>query len=85
MHDEPICAAACSDQLQCVILDLLLSDRSPGLWTVAEVEQAVGHPEHVEDAIADLHAFGLVHLCDEHISPSRAAVRFDQLHEEVAI
>ena len=84
MQREPSCAVAGSDRLQRVILDLLLTDHSPGLWTVVEVEQAIGDPERVGDAIAELRAYGLIHLCDEHISPSRAAVRFDQLHEEVA-
>ncbi len=52
------------------------------MWTTDEVGQAVGDPLAAGDAIAELHAFGLVHLCDGHVFPSRAAARFDQLAEE---
>jgi hypothetical protein len=83
MQGERSCAAGRSDGLQRVILDLLLTDRSPGLWTTDEVGLAVGDPLAAGDAIAELHAFGLLHLCGGHVCPSRAAVRFDQLSEEV--
>jgi hypothetical protein len=82
MQDETTCAAAaCSERLQRSILDLLLTDRSPGPWTVDELGRAVGNPLAAGDAIAELHAFGLVHLFDAHVCPSRAAVRFDELGE----
>jgi hypothetical protein len=48
---------------------------------VVEVDQVVGDSEGVGDAVAELHAFGLLHVCGGHVCPSRAAVRFDQLSQ----
>jgi len=83
MQDEPNRdVAAGSERLQRVVLELLLAEQSPGLWSVDEVGLAVGDEIAVGDAIAELHAYGLVQFCGSLVCPSRAAVRFEQLSQQ---
>jgi hypothetical protein len=57
--------------------------RDHGLWSRAELEREVsgtsGNPLDIHDAINNLHASGLLHLCGELVTPSRAARRMDEL------
>ncbi len=61
------------------VLELLLSSDSQRPWSVAEIERERG--EHIEtvDAVASLHAAGLVHRCGEFVFATRAALRMDRL------
>jgi hypothetical protein len=57
--------------------------RDGGLWSRAELEREISgisdNPLDVTDAVNDLHASGLLHLCGELVTPSRAARRMDEL------
>jgi uncharacterized protein (DUF934 family) len=60
------------------ILSLLLaSDSRP--WSIAELERERGEHLGTVDAVASLHAAGLIHRCGEFVFASRAAVRMDDL------
>ncbi len=82
MHQEPSRGVAVeSDHLQLVVLEVLLTDEAPGLWSTRELAQAVGDPVITADAISALHASGLVHLCEEFVFPTRAAACSARLHQ----
>jgi hypothetical protein len=62
---------------QGVLSSLLAEDR---LWTVEEMIREKGNRLEVVDAIAELHAAGLVTWINKHvICASRAAIRADEL------
>jgi hypothetical protein len=64
------------------ILSLLLASDSQRPWSIAELERERGeHLEHLGtvDAVASLHAAGLIHHCEEFVFATRAAVRMDDL------
>jgi hypothetical protein len=68
-----------STHLQQVLLDLLIHEQ-PSLWTLAELDRALkpaGEHDncgcHVEDAVADLYAAGLVHRSGPFVFATRAA------------
>jgi len=81
MHDEPnrLTPAQEMDQAEYVVLRLMLDDEIPGLWTVRELAQAVGSELKAADALAGLHAAGLVHRFDEFVCPTRSAGRAARL------
>jgi hypothetical protein len=80
MHDE---VSRMPDEQEAAaqkgVLELLLSSDSQRPWSVAEIERERG--EHIEtvDAVASLHAAGLVHRCGEFVFATRAALRMDRL------
>jgi hypothetical protein len=54
------------------ILALLADDR--GLWTVAEVERAIGDQINVADVLTRLRTSGLVHQLGDFVFASRPAI-----------
>jgi hypothetical protein len=76
MHDEPTHGLARErDSVQLILLDLLLSDESPGLWSHDEIARAMGDPVVAIDATDTLHAAGLLHRIGDFVFPTRAAAR----------
>ena len=69
------------DQAEQVILSLLLDPRGHGPWSVQEIGRELGDEAEGQDAVASLHAAGLVHRCHELVFPTRAAARAQQLAE----
>lgn len=61
------------------VLELLLSPDSQCPWSVAEIERERGDHIDTVDAVASLHAAGLVHRCGEFVFATRAALRMDRL------
>jgi hypothetical protein len=61
------------------ILSLLLASDSQRPWSVAELERERGEHLGTLDAVASLHAAGLIHRCGEFVFATRAAVRMDDL------
>jgi hypothetical protein len=57
------------------ILDMLLHDEPQGVWSVEEVARALDDALAAADAIARLHAAGLVHRLGDFVFATRAAVR----------
>jgi hypothetical protein len=81
MHDEISRMPEEEEEMaQKGVLGLLLGLESQRPWSVAELERERGG-DHVGtvDAVASLHAAGLVHRCGEFVFASRAAVRMDGL------
>jgi predicted transcriptional regulator len=63
-----------------VVLDLLLGGDEQRPWSVEELVREIGRPVDVADAIANLHAAGLIHrTTDGFVFATRAAVRFHQI------
>jgi len=83
MHDEPNQRAERADAapVERVVLALLLDPRSHGPWTAQELARELGDEVAAVDAVASLHAAGLVHLCHQLVFPSRTAARFLELEE----
>jgi hypothetical protein len=69
-------------EVESALIRLLTGEH--GSWSLAELEREVGgmhgNPTEVVDAIANLYAWGLVHVNGEFVSPTRAAVRMEELH-----
>ena len=64
--------------LRSVLQSLIIEDRP---WTVKELIRDKGERIEVEDAIADLHASGLVNRINKRVvCASRAAIRADKLN-----
>jgi hypothetical protein len=61
------------------ILGLLLTPASRRLWSVVEVERETGKQLATADALASLHAAGLIHRCGEFVFATRAALCMDRL------
>ena len=81
MRDEPSRTTPQqeTDLLENVVLHLMLDENTPGLWSTDELARAHGDPVATADALAGLHAMGLVHRHREFVWPSRAAVRAVQI------
>jgi hypothetical protein len=81
MHCEPSHNSAQeeTDLLEHVVLHFMLDDRTPGLWSTDELAQAHGDPIATADALAQLHAMGLIHRHRQFVWPTRAAVRAVQI------
>jgi hypothetical protein len=59
MHDETTSGPGYElDPLQLTLLELLLTDESPGLWSHDEIARALGDPVIAIDAADALHAVG---------------------------
>jgi hypothetical protein len=86
MRDEPTFAAPDEgqDRLQTMVLELMLTDDAPGLWSTRELALAVGDELAAADAIAELRATGLIHVHAGFAFPTRAAVTFRRLEQPVA-
>ena len=77
MHDDPTLQKVERDAAYAehTILHLMLEDPAPGLWSVQELVRAHGDADAATDAIAALHATGLIHLVAGFAWPTRAAAR----------
>jgi hypothetical protein len=67
------------DDLERVVLSLLLESGHPGPWSVRELSREAGGELQTTDAVARLHAVGLVHRCQEFVWATRPAARFHRL------
>jgi hypothetical protein len=80
MHDEISRMPEEQEEMaQKGVLGLLLGSESQRPWSVAELERERGDHLGTVDAVASLHAAGLVHRCGEFVFASRAAVCMDGL------
>jgi hypothetical protein len=80
MQDETSQNASEEDErAQKAVLGLLLRPNEQRPWSVDEIEREVGEKLAVTDAIAALHAAGLLHRCGEFVFASHAAVSMDRL------
>jgi len=77
MHDEPTPGELERELAlaENTILHLLLDEPHPNPWSVEELVLAHGNLPAAADAIAGLHASGLIHLAAGFAWPTRAAVR----------
>jgi hypothetical protein len=57
------------------VLSLLLDPNVHGPWSVLEIGQELGDRVEAEDAVASLHAAGLLHRCHDRVFPTGAAAR----------
>jgi hypothetical protein len=79
MQDETSHNASEEDERgQKAVLSLLLQPKDQRPWSVAEVERELEEIA-VADAIAALHAAGLLHRCGEFVFATHAAVSMDRL------
>lgn len=67
------------DDVERVVLALLLESKTPWPWSVQELGLEIGDELRATDALARLHAAGLVHRCHEFAWATRPAARFHQL------
>jgi hypothetical protein len=67
------------ERAQKAVLGLLLRPSEQRPWSVDEVEREVGEALAVADAIATLHAAGLIHRCGDFVFASRTALCMDRL------
>jgi hypothetical protein len=81
MHDETSRgdAAMERDRLQYTLLELLLRDKAPGLWSTGELAVAMADDVVAFDVITTLHAAGLVHVHGDFVFPTRAAATYRRL------
>jgi predicted transcriptional regulator len=62
------------------VLDLLIRDDSQRPWTTRELALEIGSQAVVEDAIANLHAAGLIHkTSDSFVFAARPAIRYHEI------
>ena len=67
-------------QTESAIMSQLLVADEQRPWSTEELAREIGKPIAVADAIAALHAAGLIHrTSDGFLFPTRAAVRLDQI------
>jgi hypothetical protein len=82
MQDETTCALATErNALERTLLDLLLTDEYPGLWSSEEIAVAIGDPVVAVDAVDTLQAAGLLHRHGDFVVPTRAAARYRHLEQ----
>ena len=82
MHDETTSGPALElDRVQSTLLELLLTDEAPGLWSHDEIAHAMGDPVIAVDAVEALHAAGLLHRVGDFVFPTRAAARYRRLEQ----
>jgi len=80
VHDENLDISTRVDTAAAAVISLLLASGYHGPWTRAEIERELSSPPlAVQDALADLHAAGLIHIHDELVFSTRAARRMDEL------
>ena len=64
------------------VLDLLIEDEDQRPWTCDELALEIGSSVVAQDAIANLHAAGLVHTTSNgFVFASRAAIQFERIRE----
>jgi hypothetical protein len=64
------------------VLDLLVHGENQRPWSAGEIELAIGNPITAADAVANLHAAGLVHrTSDGFVFATKAALRFHELSQ----
>jgi hypothetical protein len=81
MHDEPTQAAS-GGEPQCsesAVMLVLLHMGHPWPWSMSEIGRELGNELLAADAVAGLHAAGLVHRTGEFVFPTRTATRSQQL------
>ncbi len=75
------CAAIATETQRIVLMTLLASGQGP--WTRDGLERELSGSKHEpidpSDAIDDLYSAGLVHVCGEFVTPTRAAWLMDEL------
>jgi hypothetical protein len=85
MHDQPNPAgldpALELGGLQHTLLQLLLTDDAPGLWSTREIAVAMGDELIAADAIGNLQSAGLAHVVCGFVFPTRAAAAYRRLEE----
>lgn len=79
MHHNPIADPEASDgTYDQLVLDLLLIEHA-GLWSVDELERMVVDAPALDDALARLHATGLIHRLESYVFATRAAAHVHKL------
>jgi hypothetical protein len=71
--------ATIEEAAELAVLTLPLDLRAPRLWSIEELARELGSELDAGDAVASLHAAGLVHRCSEFVFATRAAARFGSL------
>jgi hypothetical protein len=69
------------DRAEATVLLLLLADDASFPWSVREIQLELGELALADDAVANLRGSGLVHRCGDFVFPTRAAVRYAELHD----
>jgi len=67
------------ERFEAAILGLLLDSPVTGPWSVEELARELKEELAVTDAVASLHAVGLIHRSDDLIFPTRVAIRAHRL------
>ncbi len=70
------------EQAERMVLSLLLDQNAHGPWSERELGLELGDAVEAQDAVASLHAAGLVHRCHDLVFPTRAAARCFRLAEQ---
>jgi hypothetical protein len=80
MQDETIPGASAQDlRVARAIVGLLLQPEDQRPWSVDEIELAMGDQLATIDALAELHASGLIHRWDRFVVASRPAIHLASL------
>jgi hypothetical protein len=78
MHPESIPAEQ-DRSIESTVLGLLLDPDAQRPWAADELAREIGDQLATADALARLHAAGLVHCLDGFVFASRAALRADEI------
>ena len=83
MQDDPTDEACPLEASRCeaIVMLMLLYAGHRWPWSMAEVSRELGDELRAMEAVAGLHAAGLVHRCGEFVVPSRPATRLQQLED----
>jgi len=83
MQDERTCDAEHveASRAEAVVMLMLLHAGHRWPWSTAEVSRELGDEHLAAEALAGLHAAGLVNRFGEFVLPSRAATRMQQLED----
>jgi predicted transcriptional regulator len=72
VNDQHTTVAEDEDRVDATVLLLLLDETHP-IWHTEEIGREIGDPLAASDAIARLHAAGLVHRVEPFVLATRAA------------